>query len=502
MQPPRPPPQPTRMAKIVRSASFSRRGSKAKGSLEEVAGAKGNEIRTTTEDSSSDSRPLSPDEEPREKEELVARALRREKLEDRPKKLLPPEQMTDDDFAALDLVDNLSGWMSKRHHKKQYQWARRFFIVNDERGTIGYSKGLKGKRARPSVVLSLQDLKSVQLICLTEAKWPIVVSCPPISLTFAAENRAEAYMWVVQLNKRMRMWRARAEARVPVATLSQVSQQADIHPQRREVVLQPRDARAQDRSLNRGGTPGRDSFSRALVQYPPAAEWQASNAPSQLEECSCPSPTSVASSPDEAALAERVHQPGGTPHAAGRQVARPFRADMRTTIEAIDHLDYESDMGSPSPDGGSPGCQCPIDPWAVPTRNLADMLSSGEEEEEEEEDEEELLAEAEPEQAAVASNKLAEFGCPMNGSPPAVMARDTREIADSLEEVRYIDEPLSADDENWDSDEEEQEQATNATHAVQTAADIANVAHVPRIVGDGIEADPNFIEDDWDRDDA
>lgn len=164
MQPPRPPPQPTRMAKIVRSASFSRRGSKAKGSLEEVAGAKGNEIRTTTEDSSSDSRPLSPDEEPREKEELVARALRREKLEDRPKKLLPPEQMTDDDFAALDLVDNLSGWMSKRHHKKQYQWARRFFIVNDERGTIGYSKGLKGKRARPSVVLSLQDLKSVQRI--------------------------------------------------------------------------------------------------------------------------------------------------------------------------------------------------------------------------------------------------------------------------------------------------------------------------------------------------
>ena len=95
--------------------------------------------------------------------------------------------------------------LKKRHQKNPQQWARRFFFVNDTRGTVAYSKGEKGKKTKPSVVLSLQDISVVKVVSLQETANAFVISCPPVTLTVAADDREDAQMWVLQLNKRVRL---------------------------------------------------------------------------------------------------------------------------------------------------------------------------------------------------------------------------------------------------------------------------------------------------------
>ena len=207
----------TRMQKIIRSASFGRRGSKAK---ENKGNTKRDDPPTAGEESTSgDSRPLTPEEaeeaekEPISPEEKVLQP-RRESLE----LAMKAHEMTDEELDAIPLSANLQGFLKKRHQKQPHQWARRFFFVNDERGTVAYSKGEKGKRLKPSVVLSLQDISTVKLLTLDDARFPLLICCPPVSLTIAAEDREEALMWVIQLNKRMRIWREKAALKTRVAT--------------------------------------------------------------------------------------------------------------------------------------------------------------------------------------------------------------------------------------------------------------------------------------------
>ena len=57
----------------------------------------------------------------------------------------------------------LHGWLCKRHAKEKSmmnQWARRYFVVDDTRGTLSYMKSEHTKKA--SVVLPLVDISSVK----------------------------------------------------------------------------------------------------------------------------------------------------------------------------------------------------------------------------------------------------------------------------------------------------------------------------------------------------
>ena len=63
----------------------------------------------------------------------------------------------------------LSGWLHKKHqHKKsvQVQWAKRYFHVDELRGTLSYAKS---EAKKPTVVLPLADVTSVRHCpaCLT-----------------------------------------------------------------------------------------------------------------------------------------------------------------------------------------------------------------------------------------------------------------------------------------------------------------------------------------------
>ena len=162
------------MQKIIRSASFGRRGSKAKGNAKEI---KKDDPPTAEEESTSgESRPFTPDEA-EDADRLASTAsekvakLSRDSLEF----AMKAHEMSDAELDDVPLSANLQGFLKKRHQKQPHQWARRFFFVNDERGTVAYSKGEKGKRLKPSIVLSLQDISTVKLLTLDDARFPLLI---------------------------------------------------------------------------------------------------------------------------------------------------------------------------------------------------------------------------------------------------------------------------------------------------------------------------------------
>jgi len=184
--------------KVIRSVSFSRTTRKPPPKKEETAS-----------DDSSESRPPTPDD-PLEDTALAAAS----------ETVVAPAtsnilEVSQADIDAVSLSSSLHGWLKKRHQRHPGTWAKRYFDVNDSRGTVAYSKGEKGKKTKPSVVLSLQDISAVGL----SKEWSnaFVIYCTPIVLTLAADDKEEAHMWVLQLNKRMQLWREKAKSRTMVA---------------------------------------------------------------------------------------------------------------------------------------------------------------------------------------------------------------------------------------------------------------------------------------------
>lgn len=159
------------------------------------------------------------------------------------------------DMPARRGLGSLHGWLLKKHTRDKtvsYQWAKRYFVVDDVRGTISYSKGVTKK---PSVVLPVVDITTVRLLqsppairllalararassatparvaapprtlrhrrsCAAQVEesdeassgsFGFVVSCPPVLLTLCAEDREDRILWVKGLQKRSHIWREKA----------------------------------------------------------------------------------------------------------------------------------------------------------------------------------------------------------------------------------------------------------------------------------------------------
>ena len=96
----------------------------------------------------------------------------------------------------------LNGWLQKRHQHKSHgaRWAKRYFHVDEVRGTLSYAKS---EVKKPTVVLPLADVTSVKPWerqsrgrsgkDRPDSAMPphtFVISCPPVHLTVRAEDRS------------------------------------------------------------------------------------------------------------------------------------------------------------------------------------------------------------------------------------------------------------------------------------------------------------------------
>ena len=86
------------------------------------------------------------------------------------------------------MQDRLYGWLKKK--SSGGAWNKRYFFVDETRGTLGYAKSHKGRGAKPSAVLPIADITRIEAVRGSDiAAFTIV--CPPIHLTVAAVNPKE-----------------------------------------------------------------------------------------------------------------------------------------------------------------------------------------------------------------------------------------------------------------------------------------------------------------------
>ena len=97
-------------------------------------------------------------------------------------------------------------------------WAKRYFYVDETRGTLSYAKSVMSvtKKVIPSAVLPLADVTSIE--ALDNDPCTFVIKCPPLHLTVAAISPKEAKVWMTQLELRAQVWREKQNAKQPVAT--------------------------------------------------------------------------------------------------------------------------------------------------------------------------------------------------------------------------------------------------------------------------------------------
>ncbi|KOO25222.1 hypothetical protein Ctob_010995 [Chrysochromulina tobinii] len=99
------------------------------------------------------------------------------------------------------MTDRQFGWLQKKHHRSG-GWAKRYFYVDETRGTLSYAK----------------SVMSVTKKALDDDPCTFVIKCPPIHLTVAAVSPKEAKVWMTQLELRAQVWREKQNAKQPVAT--------------------------------------------------------------------------------------------------------------------------------------------------------------------------------------------------------------------------------------------------------------------------------------------
>ena len=116
---------------------------------------------------------------------------------------------------------SLHGWLHKRHtHEKSMgkQWAKRYFAVDEHRGTLAYSKT---EFKRPTVVLPLCDITSVHALDM-ELHGPFCfkISCPPVHLTVRSDSVDDRRRWIRGLEHHAGIWRAKNSGSVAAAVSS------------------------------------------------------------------------------------------------------------------------------------------------------------------------------------------------------------------------------------------------------------------------------------------
>ena len=121
------------------------------------------------------------------------------------------------------MQDRLYGWLKKK--SSGGAWNKRYFFVDETRGTLGYAKSHKGRGAKPSAVLPIADITRIEAVRGSDiAAFTIV--CPPIHLTVAAVNPKERKNWMRQLEMRGDLWKQRQREKMPVADVSMLLKQA------------------------------------------------------------------------------------------------------------------------------------------------------------------------------------------------------------------------------------------------------------------------------------
>ena len=504
----------------------------------------------------------------------------------------------DDRASNAPLSATLAGWMLKKHtHEKSLgaQWAKRYFAVNEQRGTISMSKGPKKKA---SAVLPLADIKSVKVCAADEVGVAncFQISCPPVHLTLRADDREECRVWVRQLQLRVDNWQAKAANTVKVASFAPHPE--TMHAAAQQPQPQPRqDCVAPVLSVHEGD--GRGSFrevggGRIISEGRTAAAMGApfDDATDRLGD---DNDHRRRHHEHEEMRSARVHPP---PRAAAPVVEE---ATFDETVELLSDDDDDEDDDDVGAVGvsrdvqsfGAPSPPASLSKALPPPRDLEAMMSSDEEEDDDDEDIEIAAARARLAPAATARRKpheiqpdgaragadpfdrdhrlgspvdheaaaaaafaaaqpaegmswlsslpsaaydasaeqhdeltrpygASEAAAPMcaDHAPPAVQPEvEVEQLVPATLEAPSVDHALSAryaapegaaashtaisSYDDWDDDDDEP--APPPSHHVAVAPVAGShmaVVEVPREVhvGNGIVADANFVDDDWDDD--
>ena len=123
---------------------------------------------------------------------------------------------------GLPAPGTMHGWLKKKHtHTKgaiRSQWAKRYFNVDENRGTLSYSKS---EFKRPTVVLPLCDINQVKTLEMEiHGPFCFVISCPPVHLTVQADNVDDRKRWITGLLHYSAIWRNKASGGSHVAVAS------------------------------------------------------------------------------------------------------------------------------------------------------------------------------------------------------------------------------------------------------------------------------------------
>lgn len=152
-----------------------------------------------------------------------------------------PDASADDDVEEPPAVlqDRLYGWLKKQ--ASGGSWNKRYFFVDETRGTLGYAKGVRGRGSKPSAVLPIADITHIEKSKTDPCVF--VIKCPPIHLTVAAISVKERNNWIKQLELRAEVWRVRQMEKMPVADVGalirQASKDSAKHPKHRAPAAAP-----------------------------------------------------------------------------------------------------------------------------------------------------------------------------------------------------------------------------------------------------------------------
>jgi hypothetical protein len=529
-----------RARQIVRTASFSRRSKRDLWREDENA---------TEPESSAASR--SGDESPADPNSPTEAASAPEAA--------PPEAVADDEPEAPSILqERLYGWLKKRSSSGG-SWKKRYFFVDETRGTLGYAKSARGRGSKPSAVLPIADITRIEPFAGEPCAF--VIACPPIHLTVCAISVKERKVWMKQLEMRCDVWRVRQAQKMPVANVGALLKEAssDAAKGRRPLSLRsapseppppspPVQPTSAARAAHQPGASlvprhpvnGYDEFEASAL---PARGSSPKRAPSPALDLSAgdtepylPAHAPYPSAEDDA----RAALPAGAPESLFVPVAppkdvrgsgarenapiqvcpSPTRASRKPSAPVDETIEFDSgaeDGDDDSPvgsanrasggrrrhaEGASPPMRC-----AAPVP-LAAMISSDEDEDEDEQQPQQQQSDhhRQQQQQPVAAPHMGSYDDERD---------DERAPVDVPRPAPTQPDEVPASHGGWDSEpEEDTRDAYNAHdghraehhideyHADADDDDAGPPPDAPRIeAAPGIAADTNFAEDDWDDDD-
>ncbi len=517
------------MPAIVRSLSFSRRARSkptaevSKTSEVNVESVGASLVKKLVRSSSFGRRKNRPTDEPVTREESESSDSRASSPTTDQSKIASPSAY-DEPRPPPVLSSALYGWLHKSHNTKK-SWARRYFWVDESSGTIAYAKTNSWKhKSKPSTIMPLADISAVVRLDgsgFVDDELKFKISCPPLHLTVRALDRHDLEHWLEQLQLRVDMWKVKASAKVRTARVSRQpssdsnvssnvsSARSSLSPSEPAPLSPPQPAADVEDEAWEEAAPAHASaremeepmYRTAAGVVPPesrAFEKPMYTAAGAVDGDAC---DHLADSPPVAQPARVSAQAAAAQWAASEPTPTsvPGSGAYRhaDAIDAIETVEFESEDESaePSPAAAKGRKTKGVTPVGRPARardavitDFASMLSS---------DEDEDCPDQRP---AVARARAAPKPAPRLELAPRVVESPPRAAAyddemDDIEDVAAMSPPspeeLGAISHRRDEAPEPVPYEPNARPSPVEAVR----------VGDGIVADANFVDDDWDDDD-